>query len=342
MQGHARPTIKDVAKAAGVSPTTVSHALNGKGVVRKETEMRVREVAAQIGYRPSALARGLRKNHMGLIALVIRPLETLDSFLLPGIDYFFRIAGFASLTAMEHEYSLMIVDDPSKSDSPISALAADAFVVVEPYENDRVLTYLTKQRIPLVAVGADISRRDEFTTMDTLAGEQTLQVIDHLRGARATRVALVTGTDRNAWNTDTRDTYLDWCDRAGQEPLWIAIPEAEGENAGDVALDHFFNRGTDEVPDGIFCLLGRQAAGLTQAAIARGIAVPDDLLVAAGSEALQIQTLRPTVTALDLQPEALAQSAVEAAIRLVEGKEVESPFRAPEALLRVRESTQRE
>ncbi|MBK0419497.1 LacI family DNA-binding transcriptional regulator [Leucobacter sp. CSA1] len=330
-----------MARAAGVSPTTVSHALNGKGVVRRETEERIRQVAARIGYRPSAIARGLRNSRLGLLGLIIRPFDTLDSFIPAGVDYFLRIAGSASLTAMEHGYSLMMVDDPSKRGRPVSALAADGYVVTEPFENDPVLSLLERERIPFVAVGADIARRDEFVTMDTLADKQAVQMIEHLVSAGATRVALVVGTDRNAWNLDSRDAYLDWCARVGQDPLWIAIPEAQGERAGEIALDRFFGEGAADAPDAVYCLMGRQASGIARAAVARGISVPDELLVAAGSGALQNQTMHPTVTAFDLQPEVIAQRAVEAVIRLIEGEAVETPFEAPEALLHLRESTQR-
>lgn len=340
MQPNRRPTIKDVASAAGVSPTTVSHALSGKGVVRKETADRVKEIATQIGYRPSAIASGLRRERMGLIALVIRPLEALDTFLLPGVDYFFRIAGFASLTAMEHGYSLMIVDDPTKHGAPVSALAADAYVVVEPYEDDHVLSYLASASIPIVAVGADIARRDSFVALDTRASEQANQILSHLTERGAKRIALAAGADRNAWNTDVTQAYLDWCERSGQDPLWTSIPEAAGERAGEQMLDEFFTPGV-EAPDAIFCLLGRQAAGLVRAATERGIRVPEDLLVASGSEALSLQTQHPTVTTLDLQPDFLAQRAVEAAVALIEGRELEQPLMAPDAILRERESTRR-
>ncbi len=60
-----RVKIGDVAAAAGVSITTVSHALNGKGRLPEATRRRVREVAERLGYQPSALARGLRAGAVG-------------------------------------------------------------------------------------------------------------------------------------------------------------------------------------------------------------------------------------------------------------------------------------
>lgn len=330
-----------MAKAAGVSPTTVSHALNGKGVVRRETIERIERVAAEIGYRPSAIARGLQKSRLGLLALVIRPLNTLDTFLPEGVDYFLRIAGAASLSAMEHGYSMMLVDDPTRPGVPFSALAADAYIVTEPFENDPVLTMLSEQRIPFVTVGADPARRGLFPEIDEGAEHQTRLMLDHLADAGARRIALVTGTDRNHWNLDSRRTVVAWSEEHGHPPLVLALPEVEGERVGESVIDHFFGGDPAEHPDAIFCLTGRHAAGVTAAAIRRGIRVPEDLLVAAGSGAMQNRTSRPTVTTLDLHPEETAQLAVEVAVRLAEGRPLEGPVAVPSATLDVRESTTR-
>lgn len=337
-----RPTIKDVAKAAGVSPTTVSHALNGKGVVRRETVERIERIAAEVGYRPSAIARGLQNSRLGLLALVIRPLHSLDTFLPEGVDYFLRMAGAASLAAMERGYSMMLVDDPTRPDAPLSATAADAYIVSEPFENDPVLTMLSEKHIPFVSIGSDPARRGRFVELATRDWEETILALDHLESAGATRVALLTGTDSNAWNRESEAAYRHWCGARGREPDIAAFPEADGERIGDAALDRFFGEGTLESrPDGIFCLTGRHAAGVNAAAARRGIRVPEDLLLAAGSGAIQNRISSPTVTTLDLHPEGIAQRAVEVAARLAEGLPLTVPLEVPPATLDVRESTTR-
>ena len=63
--------IRDVAQAAGVSITTVSHALNGKGSVSDGTQRRVREVADRLGYRPDPRGRQLASGRTGLIAITV-------------------------------------------------------------------------------------------------------------------------------------------------------------------------------------------------------------------------------------------------------------------------------
>lgn len=339
MQRSRRPTIRDVAAAANVSPTTVSHALNGKGVVKRETVERIREVASSIGYRPSAIARSLRGSKLGTLALIIRPFTTLDSFIPEGVDYFLRIVGGASLTAMERGYSLMLTSDPSAPDSPLSARAADAFIVTEPFENDPVLTFLHNQRLPFVAVGADPARRNEFVTIEARGDEQTSEALTHLVSAGAHRIALITGTDRNAWNFDAEATFRAWSAARGEDPLILAIPEAEGGRAGDIALDAFLS-GSVPRPDAFLCLTGRHASGIAAAAVRRGLRVPDDLLVVAGSGSIQNQLAAPTVTSFDLRPELLAQQAVEVAASLAERRSFDPGLLlAPDAVLNVRQST---
>jgi LacI family transcriptional regulator len=56
---RAVPTVRDVARLAGVSPGTVSKVLNGQGQLRPETQSRVRAAAADLGFRPNHLARSL-------------------------------------------------------------------------------------------------------------------------------------------------------------------------------------------------------------------------------------------------------------------------------------------
>ena len=350
MERKGKPTIKDVAKAAGVSPTTVSHALNGKGVVNRETVARIEAAAAEIGYHANPIASSLRTSSFKLIALIFRPLNNLETYLPEGVDYFLRLTGAASLAAMEQGYSLMLVDDPSKPGASLSTRAADAYIVSEPFDNDPILTFLTDMHIPFVTVGVDLSRSDEFPSIGGEEDAQAQIALEHLVSAGAQRVGLVVGTDTNSWNQFSKTEYEQWCAARSQQPMTFAAPERDGELAGPSILDHFFGTTAAEqhdaittgtAPDALFCLTGRHAAGVQAEAARRGIRIPEDLMLIAASGSVQNMTSRPAVSVLDLKPEALARQAVEVAIALAEGRPYDDYIVAEPPSLIARESTQR-
>ena len=92
--------IGDVAAAAGVSITTVPHALNGKGRLTDDTRRRVREAADRLGYKPSVLARGLAGGRTGMLALTVSFVDDL-ALTLGDYDYFMQVMNAATSAAFE-------------------------------------------------------------------------------------------------------------------------------------------------------------------------------------------------------------------------------------------------
>ena len=119
--------IKDVAAAAGVSTTTVSHALNGKGRIAPATRRRVEEAAERLGYRPSAMARGLAGGRTGMLAMVVS--GTVDIPVQVGdFDYFLRLMNGATLAALRHGYSLTLIQSQGEPE-PLDGLPLDGAIV---------------------------------------------------------------------------------------------------------------------------------------------------------------------------------------------------------------------
>ncbi|MEE8577905.1 MAG: LacI family DNA-binding transcriptional regulator, partial [candidate division Zixibacteria bacterium] len=80
-------TIKDIAKEAGVSHTTVSRALRGNPAISKETVSRVQQIASELGYVPNKVARGLKTQRSGILGVIVR--RIVDPFfgeVLDGIE----------------------------------------------------------------------------------------------------------------------------------------------------------------------------------------------------------------------------------------------------------------
>lgn len=335
-----RVTLKDVAELAAVSPTTASHALNNKGNIAESTKARVLLAATELGYRPNVIAQGLRTARLGIISLVMRPLDSLDTVQPEGVDYFLRFTGAAALAALQHGYTLMLITDPRSSHAPASSLMADGCIIADPVADDPVITFLHDKRIPLVTVGVDPERPDAFPSIGNDTREETFLVLDHLKEAGGTQFALVTGTDPNDWNTYAKDAYSEWCSQHAQAPVILSFDETLGVTGGVQAMREL--AAFPEI-DAIYSLTGRHAAGITQEAIRLGYDVPEDLLVASGSDSEQTRTMTPGVTSLDLLPADTAIAAVERLITLLDRPDTVTAIHAagPQPRLVVRESTSR-
>ncbi|GAA1209373.1 LacI family DNA-binding transcriptional regulator [Rhodoglobus aureus] len=338
-----RVTIHDVARHAGVSITTVSHSLNGKGVVADATRQRVIDTAKEIGYSANAIARGLRGNPLGVLGLVIRPLEDLDSYQPEGVDYFMRFAGAAAVEALDHGFGLMLVRDPTAGALPGIALAVDGFIISDPVANDPVIALLIRNDIPIVTVGRDTERPEFRDWVETGTTTDRRAVVNALVDRGAKRIALVTGTDSNAWNADSDLSYRQWAAELGHDELVYHQDERSGEAGGRAVAELMLAAalaGEQELPDAIYCLTGRHAAGLQQRLQEAGYRIPSDIMIAAGSDSEQTRNSTPPITSVDLVPEATAKAAVDFLLRRLEGDtESSSPF--VQNVLRFRESTNR-
>jgi DNA-binding LacI/PurR family transcriptional regulator len=320
--GPRRATIQDVARRAGVSRTTVSHTFTGNGTVNTETQKRVRAAADALGYRPDALARGLRSSRLGVIALIERSLMEMGPQTVLGIDYFLRFAGAAALAAVDQGYGLMFVPDPSDEDAPMVAFACDGFLITEPTAHDPLLATLERHGIPYLSVGRDPAQHRPENVIDIATGLITRRVLDHLADSGASRIAAIIGTEQNAWNLDTETTYLAWTAEHGQEPVVVRRPERTDEAGGRDAAADVFDR--HPAVDGIYALTPEHALGVAQVLGERGLT---RVQLVCGSDAEALRSTTPHISAVDLQPEALAWEATTRLLSLIDS----APRPAPPA-----------
>ncbi|MGE5409102.1 MAG: LacI family DNA-binding transcriptional regulator [Syntrophothermus sp.] len=326
--------IKEVAAAAGVSITTVSHALSGKGRLPEATRERVREVARQLEYRPNVNARNLAGGSSGLLALAVSQVEDL-AFQLGDFDYFASLIRHATVAALDRRYALAIAP-AADVEGTLHKIPADGAIVVDPVPGDRSVAYLRAQGVPIVTTGRVLDGGEDgyWVDNDHVAGVRG--VLDHLAAVGARRVALIAPRSFASYVVDVREGYSTWCEENGFEPVVATAPtvtEAGGFEAATELLD------SPSPPDAIYAALDRIAIGVLLAANARGVEVPDRLRVAACTDSVAAQAARPPLTTLGLNPELIGREAVDLLIDLLEGVEVERRHRTVPTRLIEREST---
>jgi DNA-binding LacI/PurR family transcriptional regulator len=310
-----RPSIQDVAAAARVSTTTVSHALSGKGRISQQTRERVREIAAGLGYQPSALARRLSGGEFGMLALTVSLVDD-DALAVSDFDYFLQIMNAATSAALEHGYSLAVL--PARRADTLDRLPLDGALVVDPVRGDQVVQRLRAKPVHVVTTGRVPDSTDDAYWVDNDHRAGTRNILDHLGDQGCERVALLTAPPVSSYAIDTLDAYEAWCAARGQPPRVVTVNQTPSESAAYAVASKLLS-GADP-PDGIYATLDRLALGALLAAEAHGIDVPGRLRVAGCSDSEASRTARPTLTALSLNPEVLGEQAVDLLVSLIEGE----------------------
>ena len=308
-----RVGIRDVARSAGVSVTTVSHALNGKGRLPTATRERVQQIARDLGYRPSRAARNLVGGKTGLLGIMVSQPEG-QAFALGDFAFFVELMTAATGVAMERGYGLVL----APGEPHISRIDLDGAIVVDPVADDPLVGSMRARDVPVVTAGRlpDDPDQDWWVDNDHVRGSR--KVLDHLRGRDARRIAMVSTPPWTTYATDALETYHAWCAEQGAEPMVAYVRDELSEGGGFAAAAELLAR-TDP-PDAIWATLDRLALGVLLAAHARGVAVPGELLVVGTTDSAAGRGATPALTTLDLHAAMLGSEAVAMLVDLVEGR----------------------
>ena len=333
-----RPTIRDVAKAAGVSITTVSHSLNGKGRVDPATRAQVMQVVRQLGYRANRNARGLRSGRSDTLGLLLPVRADVQADEALSLDFYMQLATSAAAAAFSREQALMLLP-PTIVQTGLRGFGIDGGIVVDPAPRDPRVSLLTEHGLPVVTIERDLGRPDDRWYVASETDANTRQVLDHLTAQGAERIALLVPETDWGWATETLGAVDSWISEHSAPRLIVPVAMQPGEESAFQATRRLLDG--RQPPDAIFVVAARFVRGALRAAAACSRQIPGDLLIAAGVDCVQARAGDPPVTALDLHPERQAEAAVEMLVGRLDGPdggEVEAPVYV-RATLRLRAST---
>ena len=328
--------IGDVATAAGVSITTVSHALNDKGRLNEETRRHVKEVAERLGYQPSALARGLAGGRTGLIAITVSFVDDV-SLAVADFDYFMQVMNAASAAALERGLSLTLLPTDSRRQM-LDKLPIDGAIVMDPVPGDEIVNLLEKRRVPVVTTGRRPEGPDDNCWVDNDHVAGTRAMIDHLAAQGSDRIALLTGPVLSSYTLDAASAFETRCSELGLEAVIETITDPVSEGSGYAAASKQLN--SSRPPNAIYATLDRPALGALLAAEAMSIRVPEDLRIAGCTDSDASRSARPALTALSLNPEEIGREALDLLVDLIEDGTAEVPQRIVPCTVIPRGSTQ--
>lgn len=321
--------IKEVAAAAGVSTTTVSHALSGKGRLPETTRQRVRDVAERLGYQPSALARGLAGGRTGMLAMTV---SGADDFALQvgDLDYFLQVTHAATTAALERGYAVTLLP-AGWSPETLGRLPLDGGIVIDPVHDDAIVGALASRDLPVVTLGRQPDGPADAPWVDNDHRAGTRAMLDHLVQEGATRVALLSAHMVSSYALDTLAAYEGWCAETGAEPVIATVRGSVSERGGYAEAMRLLE--SRRPPDAIYATLDRLGLGALLAAEACGVRVPDDLRIAACTESTESRRSRPALSVLSLNPDLLADEAIDLLTDLIEGRDTERQRVVPSVLV---------
>jgi DNA-binding LacI/PurR family transcriptional regulator len=333
-------TIKDIARQAGVAHTTVSRALRGSPLISVEVSERIRRIARELGYHPSAAARSLKTNRTQVLGVIVSHIaDPFFSEILQGIDD----------VAQQRGYSLFIASaqhDREREQAIVATLRehrADGVILCStPFSAGQGKQFLADE-IPIVVINHQSAEDYRFAIYhDDLDGSR--QVVRHLVALGHRRIAYLGSSLSGRTNLDRLTGYT-------QEMAAAGLPVPEGfihEVAGGVpdssppGLRLFLS--LPQPPTAIFCFNDMLAIGVLKALREAGFCVPRDCSVAGFDNIPFSAYTNPALTTLDQPKRQIGAEAARLLLDLLDPRVPagDKPTRQNQAIqgrLLVREST---
>ncbi len=328
-------TINDVAALAGVSPATVSKALNGRGQLRAETRRRVVQAARELGFHANMLARNLAEGRTYTVGVLTA--DSFGRFTIPVM-----LGAEDALGA--GQISVLLCDgrgDRIREQHYVRTMLARRVdgIIVTGRTTDPRPSLGRDLPIPVVYARARSDDPEDLSLLHDDKQGATL-AIDHLLATGRTRIAHITGPDRHLAARERAIGAKAALDAAGlglvlDEPLMGEWSERWGREATSILL----RRGAQF--DGIFCGSDQIARGVADALREAGRLVPEEVgLVGVDNWEVMSDGCRPPLTTIDLNLTELGHIAATKLLRAIEGHPLEKGVQLLPCRLVTRRSTE--
>jgi LacI family transcriptional regulator len=328
-------TVNDVAALAGVSPGTVSKALNGRGQLRPATRQKVVSAAEQLGFHVNLLARGLLHGRTYTVGVLTT--DSFGRFTIPVM-----LGAEDALGA--GQISVLLCDgrgDRIREQHYLRTLLArrvDGIIVTgRTYEPRPSLG--VDLPIPVVYARARSERAEDLSLMHDDRQGAAL-AINHLVSTGRRRIAHITGPERHLAARERAAGALCAIEAAGEtmvlgEPLMGEWSERWGREAATMLMR------TGEEFNGVFCGSDQIARGVADALREAGRRVPEEVgIVGVDNWEVMVEGCRPPLTTIDLNLSELGHTAATKLLRAIEGHPLEQGVQLMPCRLVTRRSTE--
>jgi DNA-binding LacI/PurR family transcriptional regulator len=309
------PTIADVAERAGVSKGLVSFVINDRPGVKAETRERILQAAAELGWRPSPHARGLKSRSAYALGLVVlREPEVI------GADPFFPafIAGVESVLAGTGRVMLLSVAPDERTElETYRALTAerriDGFLLTDLRHDDPRVELLEELGMPAVTLGRPTGP-STFPAIERDYEAGITAMVELLRDAGHTDIAHVSGRLDMIHGSARRDIFVDCAQRLGMRPVVVA-GDFSPRNAAELTRE-LLSR-PDRPTAIVYANDPTALAGMSVAA-EQGLRLPDDLSVCSMDGSHMAEYVFPALATVGNDPAEWGRAAATVLLDVIE------------------------
>ena len=285
----------DVARAAGVSPTTVSHVLTGNRPVSEQTAARVREAIVTLGYRPHELARSLRTQRYLTIGLVVPDITN---------PFNMHIARGMQQAVQPDGYFVLVTDSLADTDAEHALVErlmtrVDAIAFSGHYEHAHELRVAVRRGLPVVWLGGWERAEEGFDTATTDDYGIGVRATEHLLQRGYRRIAFLATREESGPGHRRVQGFRDTCASAG-----IAVsPELviHGEVTREAGIEGArLLLALKERPDAVIATNDLVAVGALTELIRQGVEVPRDIALMGVDDIDAVSLTTPSLTSIPL------------------------------------------
>lgn len=306
-------TIKDIAKEAGVSHSTVSRALRGSSLISQETTRHIRETALGLGYLPSVAARSLKTNRSQALGVIVSNIDD---------PYFSEILQGIEEVAQRDNYSLFMAAsqrDPEREGIIIQSMRqhrVDGVIICSTTFSDEQSRQFSKYEVPIVVVNNQAAEDYRYSIYhDDMDGSR--QLTRHLIELGHRKIAYLGNSYSGRTTLDRLAGFRQEMESAGLPVPDNYVHEIPGSepDGGVLAADHFL--GLPDRPTALVCFNDMLAIGVLKNLQSRGVQVPEEISITGFDNIVFSNYTNPPLTTFDQPKRFIGQKAAELILSLL-------------------------
>ncbi len=310
-------TISDVAEALGISKTTVSRAISGKGRIGEETRNKVLKFIEDNNYKPNPMAKGLAEQKNYNICWAIPGNSNTSD-----LPFFQRCMAGVCEVSMETDYDVLISmvyeDNISQLKRIVDNKKADGVILARTLVDDQSVRFMKERGIPFVVIGS--TSETNVIQIDNDHINACRELTSSIIRMGKKRVALIGGSMNHVVNRTRQKGYEEGLIHEGlkvDESLIFPNNETAEE------IEDSVEKALDAGADCIICMDDRICHLALTKLKKKGISIPGDVGIASFYNSDILSNNQPAITTLEYDPKELGNVACSTLLKLIAGETVE-------------------